>query len=157
MNSVHKLIFMCVAVLFIHANQTQTLSGTVVYVSDGDTFHLIDAAGTKHRVRVADIDCPESTQAYGLEAKAFTLQMIKDKTVELRVKELDPYGRLVAFVKVDEKDLSEELLKAGLAWHYKRYSTLEHFGKMEAVARKERIGLWSEVSPEPPWDYRRRN
>ena len=130
------------------------ITGTVVYVSDGDTFHLIQDNGEKIKVRVADIDCPERTQDYGLEAKAFVIAEIKDRTVSIVIKDSDRYGRKIAFVKYDGKDLSEELLKNGFAWHYKKYSELEYLSTLEEDSRNKKKGLWADLTPMAPWDYR---
>jgi len=132
------------------------VSGTVEYVSDGDTFYLRMDTGDKITVRVADIDCPESTQEFGLVAKQFTTEAVQGKIVTLKVKELDPYDRTVAYVNYEGKDLSEELLKSGLAWHYTRYSDSPHFDELQLKARSAGLGLWSQEEPMAPWDYRRK-
>jgi len=48
------------------------------------------------------------------------------------------------------------LVKAGLAWHYKKYSTNIIYSALEQEARKQRIGLWSEPNPIAPWEWRGR-
>ncbi|HNP08092.1 MAG TPA: thermonuclease family protein [Cyclobacteriaceae bacterium] len=151
-----NLIFI-IYLIVLHFPSISQISGTVTYVSDGDTFHLITESGNKIKVRVADIDCPESTQEYGLEAKQFTNQAIKGKQVALTIKQTDRYGRKVAFVTYDGKDLSQQLLKHGLAWHYKRYSILAKYAQMEDSARYNKIGLWQSKNPMAPWDYRKNN
>ena len=68
----------------------------------------------------------------------------------------DRYGRLVAPVILpDGRDLSVELVKAGLAWHYKKYSDDEELARLEVEARKASRGLWSEPEPVPPWEWRK--
>ena len=62
---------------------------------------------------------------------------------------------LLVGVYYDDKNLNEELLKAGLAWHFKRYSNDEKLQAMEDQARANKIGLWQESNPIPPWDWRR--
>jgi len=57
---------------------------------------------------------------------------------------------------VGGKDVSEELLKAGVAWHFKRNSKDQSLAELEDKAGKDRIGLWSMANPVPPWDYRHR-
>ena len=52
------------------------------------------------------------------------------------------------------ENINKELVKAGLAWHYKKYSTENEYAKLEIEARKNRVGLWSEGNPTPPWDWR---
>ena len=133
------------------------ITGTVVYVSDGDTFYLFTERSDKVKVRVADIDCPERSQDFGLEAKDFVIKEIKGKTVSLNVKGTDRFGRKIAFVKYDGKDLSEQLLINGYAWHYKKYSELDTLSNLEENARRERKGLWQASNPVAPWDYRKSN
>lgn len=144
-----------VILLFLPLVCYSQIAGTVSYVSDGDTFHFISEDGEKIKVRVADIDCPERTQEFGLEAKEFTLLEIADKQVMLVVKDTDRYGRKVSFVKYEGKDLSEQLLINGLAWHYKKYSTLQALSELEAAARASKAGLWHSATPVPPWEYRK--
>lgn len=133
----------------------QETAGLVVYVSDGDTFHLKIASGEKLKVRVADIDCPERTQSYGLEAKAFVMEQIMDKEILIHILKTDRYGRKVARVKYDAKDLSEELIKNGLAWHYKQYSNDPALEKLEMEARQKGEKIWSDKNPIAPWEFRK--
>ena len=67
----------------------------------------------------------------------------------------DRYGRTIAFVFVGSKDLNKELLKAGLAWHYKKYSRDPELAKLEFKARSKRVGLWKEPNQIAPWEWRK--
>jgi endonuclease YncB( thermonuclease family) len=58
-------------------------------------------------------------------------------------------------VYYDDKNINEELLKAGLAWHFRRYSKDEKLQALEDQARAEKIGLWKEKNLIPPWNRRR--
>ena len=87
---------------------------------------------------------------------ASRLNMVFRKVVEVQEVDKDSYGRTVAWVSVDGKSLNKELLRAGLAWWYRYYAENEHeLEKLEAEARKNKIGLWSAPNPIPPWDFRR--
>ncbi len=58
------------AVIFLSlASSAYALSGTVVSVADGDTLTVLDASLTQHRVRLVEIDAPESNQAFGQRSK----------------------------------------------------------------------------------------
>jgi len=105
----------------------------------------------------ATIDCPEKSQPYGQKAKQFTADMVAGKTVKVWETDTDRYGRIVGFVFVGDKNLNKELLSAGLAWHYKKYSRDPELAKLEFEARSAKIGLWSEVSPVVPWEWRKRS
>ena len=154
MKSITNLPFILILVLLPITCFSQII-GTAVYISDGDTFYLFTERYGRVKVRVADIDCPERSQDFGLEAKEFVINEIEGKTVTLEVKGMDPYGRTIAFVKYDDKDLSEQLLINGLAWHYKKYSELESFSELEKQACEAKKGLWAASNPIAPWDYRK--
>lgn len=125
----------------------------MVGVSDGDTITVIHY-GKGERIRLYGIDCPEKKQAFGKRAKQFTSNMVFGKNVKVRPVTTDRYGRTIAWVYVDGTCLNEELLKAGLAWHYKRYSSERHLANLETEARHTRAGLWSDPYSVPPWDFR---
>jgi endonuclease YncB( thermonuclease family) len=57
-------------------------------------------------------------------------------------------------VYVDKVCLNKELVKLGLAWHYKQYNSDPEFSQLESEARALRIGLWSHPNPVEPWNYR---
>jgi endonuclease YncB( thermonuclease family) len=126
----------------------------VVGVKDGDTIEIL-YAGKSETVRLIDIDCPEKKQPFGTKAKQFTSAMCFGKTVQIRTDgKRDKYKRMLATVFVDKKNMNEELVKAGLAWHYKQYSKKEAFAKLEMKARKKRVGLWGEGRAVEPWVFR---
>jgi endonuclease YncB( thermonuclease family) len=75
----------------------------------------------------------------------------------VHVRDVDRYGRLVSRVQIDGQDLSVALVTEGLAWHYTRYSDDPVLARAEVQARTTRTGLWSQPSPMPPWDFRRRS
>jgi len=130
-------------------------SGQCVGVADGDTIKVIHY-GKPEKIRLYGIDCPEKKQAYGKKAKQFTAKLVFKQIVNVKPVTTDRYGRTIAWLYVGDKSLNKELLKAGLAWHYKRYSQDEDLAVLEAEARKNKIGLWNDKHPMPPWDFRRK-
>jgi endonuclease YncB( thermonuclease family) len=133
----------------------QDLFGKVVGITDGDTVKLLKGNNTTVKIRVANIDCPERKQPFSTKAKQFTSDAIFSKTVKVQVLKKDRYGRLVAnIIYNDSLNLSEELLKVGLAWHYKKYSKDKFLQKLEDKARLHKIGLWSDPNAIAPWEYR---
>ncbi len=124
----------------------------VSWVADGDTL----TAG-KLTVRLWGVDCPELAQPYGRAAKVLTSYLAEDKKVWLRVRGQDKKGRTLAEVILpDGKNLSEELLKAGVAWHYRAYVKSSALAKLEKEARQKKRGLWSLAAPVAPWVFRHR-
>jgi len=128
--------------------------GKVVSVTDGDTIKVLKD-GKQVKIRLASIDCPEKGQPYGNAAKKYTANMVAGKVVKIWPTDTDRYGRTVAFVFVGGVDVNKELLKAGLAWHYKKYSRDPELAKLEFEARSKKVGLWKEPDPVPPWEWRR--
>jgi endonuclease YncB( thermonuclease family) len=130
------------------------LSARVTRVIDGDTLDAV-VQGRGIRVRVEGIDCPESGQPFSQVARNFTRTFAFDQFVVLKVVDIDRYGRLVARVTNDGKDLSVELVTRGLAWHYTDYSSDQRLAAAERDARATRRGLWVDANVTPPWVARR--
>lgn len=130
----------------------------VVGVSDGDTFKGLTQDNKELRFRVYGIDAPEKRQAFGERSKQYLSDLIYGRRVGITVqKKNDGWGRPVVWVYTpDGKDVAAEMLKAGMAWHFKRYSDSEVYEALEDAARKERIGLWSDKEPVAPWEYRKK-
>lgn len=131
-------------------------SGRVVSIADGDTFTILGDGNTQVKIRLYGIDCPEKKQDFGTVARQFTADKIFGKVVTIEEKDKDRYGRTVAVVHLsDGTILNEELLKAGLAWHYTAYDDNPHWSQLEATARQNHIGLWQMDEPTPPWAFRK--
>ncbi len=128
----------------------------VADVTDGDTI-VVWKKDNRTVIRLAGIDCPERQQPFGKEATAFTANRTLGKTVTVIPETTDRYDRTVANVHLENgKSLSVELLHAGLAWWYRRFSRNRALLHHEKGARMARRGLWSQPHPIPPWKYRRR-
>ncbi|MFX0202732.1 MAG: thermonuclease family protein [Candidatus Hodarchaeota archaeon] len=123
----------------------------VVYAFDGDTL-IVSREGRAEIISLFGIDCPDSEQPFGLEAKGFTSGIVTGKIIRAVSFQKGRYEMCKVFI--DDKCLNEELLKAGYAWHHKKYSTDEEWARMEQNARSAGKGLWSEKNPVPPWDFK---
>ena len=129
--------------------------GRVVWVFDGDSIRVAREKKVI-TVRVAGIDAPEKGQPFANQARAFTFKLALKKTVTVREKENDRYGRTVAQIFLpDGRSLSQALVRAGLAWWYRRYSQDQTLMMLEKKAKKAGIGLWSDPDPVPPWVWKR--
>jgi len=130
-------------------------SGRVVGVTDGDTIKVMHN-GKAERIRLHGIDCPEKGQPFGATAKRFTSAMVFGKDVTIHFTDRDKYGRTVGDVILpDGTNVNRELVKAGLAWWYGKYSGDATLGQLEAQARAARRGLWLDPHPVPPWEWRK--
>ncbi len=138
-----------------------TLTGKVGRVVDGDTLYVLDANYKDHKIRLAGIDAPERKQAYGLASRKHLASIVAGKQVTVEYQKRDRYGRIVGKVLLNGIDACLEQVKAGFAWHYKRYqreqSTEDQrlYADAENQARDERLRLWRDKKPMPPWEHRR--
>lgn len=72
----------CVAILGLATwCQAEVITGRVVNVTDGDTVTVLDAAKVQHKVRLAGIDAPEKSQAFGQRSRESLEELVADKTV----------------------------------------------------------------------------
>ena len=126
-----------------------------VKVYDGDTIEVMAGGPKSLRVRLHAIDSPEKGQPFSNAASKRTRELIEGRRVRVEVRDRDRYDRLVARIYIDDRDLSEQLISEGLAWHYTRYSSELALGRAQREARKARRGLWQDPDPVPPWEFRR--
>lgn len=131
----------------------ERFSARVVGVADGDTITVLRNE-QQIRIRLDGIDCPEGGQAFSNRAKQFTSTLVFSREVTISPRDVDRYGRTVARVYVDNKDVSLELVKAGMAWHYKRYSSDPVLAQAEIDARNAKAGLWADPHAIAPWEWR---
>ena len=112
-------------------------------------------------MRLAEIDAPESRQAFGQRSKRHLSDLCFKADATIRPTATDRYGRTVARVECHGKDANLEQVKAGLAWAYTRYQTDAAFPEAEQAARVARVGLWSTqgtaAPPMAPWEFRQSN
>lgn len=137
-----------------------TYTGRVVGISDGDTITVLDADYRQHKVRLVGIDAPEKRQPYGQVSKQHLSDLVFQRTVTVDVNKLDRYKRELGKVFAGDVDANLEQVRAGLAWHYKKYereqslADRERYSQTELQARETRRGLWRDETPTPPWDFR---
>jgi endonuclease YncB( thermonuclease family) len=133
------------------------LTAKVVGIKDGDTVVVLDSLNNQTTLRLAEVDCPEKSQPFGTKAKQFTSDQIYLKTIKYVVTDTDRYGRSIAMIyyDTDNKYLSAEIIKAGMGWHYKRYSKTKELAMFEDNARKNKIGLWVDSNAVEPSEWRR--
>ena len=149
----HLILFIFSSALYCQT----TLSAKVIGIKDGDTVVVLDTLNNQTTLRLAEVDTPEKSQAFGTKAKQFTSDQIYLKTIKYVVTDTDRYGRSIAMIyyDTDNKYLSAEIIKAGMGWHYKRYSTSKKLALLEDNAKKNKIGLWIDNNPIAPWEWRK--
>ena len=152
-----RMMFFTIALFLVTPSLCHAWFGKVIHVADGDTITVL-RDGRKVKVRLYGIDTPETKQWYGQNAKTFTSSQVMGKTVNVQKVAVDRYGRVVGIVSVGNLVLNRHLVEYGYAWVYHQYCKkpfCSEWAKAEAVARKNKRGLWKNAKAVPPWEYRR--
>ena len=137
------------------SSSSSDLVGRVVKVADGDTITVLDASKTQHKIRLQGIDAPEKGQAFGKVSRQYLAGMVAGREVRVAWQKKDRYQRILGTVFVDGKEANLEMLKAGLAWHYKKYDSTPAYAQAESEARAAKRGLWQDKSPIEPESFRK--
>ncbi len=157
-----RVIVAAFLLLLLPTAFADTLTGKVVKVADGDSITVLDSTNTQHRIRLQGIDAPEKGQPYGNASSKHLASLVAGKTVSVKWAKRDRYRRIVGFVIVDGQDVNLVQVKAGMAWFYRYYQRelssedRRRYATAENQARTDRLGLWQDKNPMPPWEYRKR-
>ena len=158
------LLLLCSLVVMPWADaRAETITGTVIGVTDGDTLTL-DSDGRRVVIRLSGIDAPErghpEGQPFGRKSGDGLRALALHQVATVETHKQDRYGREVGIVEVEGKDLGLEQVRSGMAWVFRRYlKELEParraaYVAAEDEARAHRRGLWAEADPLPPWEWR---
>lgn len=134
----------------------------VLQVYDGDSLLVRGAGQRPYGVRLAGIDAPERAQPHADVSRRALQALLHGRDVRIEPLKVDLYGRTVGRVFVAGRDAGMAQLRAGLAWHFARYDAdlpprvARRYARAERQARLQRIGLWSDEAPLPPWEHRAR-
>ena len=141
------------------------LEGRVVAIVDGDTLDLLTAEQRTVRVRLAEIDAPEHRQAFGTRAREALSDLAFGKAARVELVDRDRWGRIVGRVYVGvfrepgatpiELEINSDLVRQGFAWVFRKYRHRPALLELETDAKANRRGLWADVAPVPPWEWRR--
>ena len=128
----------------------------VIGIKDGDTVEVL-YNNTPIVIRLEHIDCPEKKQPFGKRAKQYISNLIFGEEVLIISKgKTDRWKRLIAtIITKDEINVNKELVRAGLAMHFKKYSKDKSYDEIEKTARMNKIGMWSQKEVIEPWNYRK--
>lgn len=126
-------------------------------VIDGDTLEI-----QGQRIRLHGIDAPESRQyclarnteyPCGAMATSWVTGLTFGHETRCEGDKKGRYGRLLGVCFIDGKNLNSEIVRAGWALAYTRYS--RDYLEVQAIAARNRQGIWAGKFT-PPWEWRRR-
>ena len=156
-----KLILVLFLFLSNFAN-AKTIEGLVVGVADGDTITVLDQQKNTYKIRLQGIDAPEKKQAFGEKSKQSLHDLVHSKQVRIEYDKEDKYGRIVGKVTVEDVDVCLQQLVLGMAWHYKKYQNEQSvsdralYSETELTSQSLKLGLWTDDTPMPPWEFRKK-
>jgi endonuclease YncB( thermonuclease family) len=133
--------------LCVSAAAAQTVTDGDTIKMDGTTYRLwgIDAPETRQ-------DCADGWTA-GKVATTYLYGLMRGHKVTCEDKDTDRYGRTVALCRADGRDLGADMVRAGMAWAFVRYS--RDYVDQEAEAKAAGLGVHAHRC-EKAWDYRSR-
>jgi len=136
-----------------------TMGGVVIVVIDGDTVlfkpdHYHPGSRAFLKVRLADIDAPETDQPHGEAATQALKSLALKRRGTLDIVATDVYGRKVGRLTLDALSINAEMVRLGWAWSSSRDAGAS-MRTLQNEARSERRGLWQDAVPTPPWTWRR--
>lgn len=149
------ILLLCMLLAGCTATNIEKQDVTYHRTIDGDTVELV-MSGKVEKVRLLLIDTPEKganavqEQPYAQEAKK-RLEELLTKANKISVsfeksQRVDKYGRLLAYVFVDEQLVQETLVKEGYA-RVAYYKGNERYYKVltvtETYAKQHRLKIWS--------------
>jgi endonuclease YncB( thermonuclease family) len=141
-----KSVFLLLLALFL-----ATPAGAQIVV-DGDTIKL---NGTTWRLW--GIDAPELSQPCldgwfaGIESARALERHMLGKRIECEFRGKDRYGRSIGLCRADGRDLGADMVEAGMAWAFTRYSS--DYVEQEMAALSARLGVHAHDC-EKAWDWR---
>ena len=154
-----KFLFL-IFLLMLSVSVSADFSGLVFRVIDGDTIIVLEG-NKKRKVRLTGIDAPELKQEFGFESKQKLRSLIDKKWVDIASNSEDRYKRTLGKVICNGVDINLNLIKLGMAWHYKRFKNSQDrkdqflYSNAEKYAKVNKLGLWSKEAPIAPWRWRK--
>ena len=172
MKRIASLAAAAILALILTAAEAATLMGRVVVVRDGATITILDATHAQHTIRLAGIDAPEIKQTFGSKSKQNLYDLVYNKQVKVEWDKRDRLKRIIGKVRftpavcvtaacLEGSDVGYEQIAEGFAWHDKQYAKeqspedRERYAAAENAARAALRGLWADVKPVPPWEFRK--
>ena len=126
----------------------------VVSVYDGDTITVRTTETIK--IRLYGIDSPELKQPFGQASKQAMSGLVFGKKVTVKPDKKELYGRTIARVEVDGRDVSTTMAETGMAHWYKQYAKRDtELQSAQTKAKSAKLGVWSVPNAIAPWEYRK--
>jgi micrococcal nuclease len=134
---------------------TGAYGAQVIEVHSGDTLTVIEK-GRPITLRLANVDAPELDQPYGAAARKSLEELCKGKDADYESLDRTAGGPQSASIVCDGIDAGRTQLKRGLAWVRPRKDIDASFTLIQDFVWRDKIGLWADADPVPPWEWAER-
>jgi endonuclease YncB( thermonuclease family) len=135
------ILFVTSAIFYYQITDATTIQEhKVTRIIDGDTIKLENG----QTIRLKGINTPEKSMPFHTEATNFLTKLVQNKTIQIETYGTDKYGRTLAHIFLDNKNINEQILTQGLATLY-YYNPDKHYEKLkqaEEFARLNQKALW---------------
>ena len=149
-----SISLICINLALINNAYADQYNAYVEFVVDGDTVK-IRQDGRLYKLRLSEVDAPELSQPGGNTAQRAVIQLCINQPIKFEIVGTDRYQRQLGYLQCNQTNINQYLVENGLAWHYKQYSHSQYLAQAELNAQQNRLGLWQESDPIPPWVWRR--
>ena len=140
------------------AQAARLWEGRVTHVSDGDTLWVQPLNGAAaQKLRLEGLDAPELCQGWGQEARAALQGLLRGQVVQVHSLNRDTYGRRLARIQWQGRDVGHWLVLQGHAWSYTFQGRAGRYDEAQQQAKAQRRGVFSQAgTPLTPRQFRKR-
>jgi len=133
------ILFLTSGIIYYQLTEPKLEEQIVTKITDGDTIKT-----QTQIIRLKGINTPEKSQPFYQEATDYLYKQVQNKTIQIETYGTDKYGRTLAHIFLNKKNINEQILAQGLATLY-YYEPDKHYKKLkqaEEQARQNQKGLW---------------
>ena len=127
----------------------------VVRVISGDLLDVRAPGRGVERVALACVDAPDAGQKFAQQARRKLFDRVAGRIV--RIKEIDKNAGGMPLVEVlsSDEDINHWMLVYGYGWNTPSDKCQALYADAEQAARDRFSGLWDELNPVSPWQWRK--
>ena len=154
-----KIFFLLCFLFYFNVHASNKFDVKLDKCVDGDTAKFL-INGESKTVRFLSINAPEiqhddvMEEFYGNESSEYTCKLLKrSSSIKLQYDpksdKFDKYGRVLAWVFIDDELLQKKLVSKGYAevkYVYDDYLYSEELKSLEGIAKKKNLGMWSDYT-----------
>ncbi len=153
-----RSLFAVLLLAGLSAHGEEVFTAQVTRVSDGDTVWVQpDSGGARRKLRLEGIDAPEICQTGGDASRAALHALTRHRTVEVKIRAHDDYGRGLARLTFQGQDIGAEMVRSGQAWSYRWRNSMGPYSGQEKSARMERRGVFAQDGAQLPREFRQQH